>query len=192
MEQEPEARKRVCFGSAQERKQFPYYCAPDRLGNDLAPIRGAPNRGPGCYKYEEVTSLEYLQERRPTSKKGYIMGARTAPRFPKDSKMQTPSPADYQSFWSKERSFSPSYAPFNIKALRFPDKKTDIVLNPSPGTYEHSTKQGRKVSWPGRFGSPEWSVVPSLEKKTLRSELLTDKEFRKTRNRVAYLSLYYD
>ncbi|XP_073416847.1 ciliary microtubule-associated protein 3 isoform X2 [Dendrobates tinctorius] len=159
MEHQPEAWKRVCFGSSQERKQFPYYCAPDRLGNDLAPIRGAPNRGPGCYNYEE---------------------------------MQTPSPAEYQSFWSRERSFSPNYAPFNIKALRFPDKKTDIILNPSPGAYEHSTKQGRKVSWPGRFGSPEWSVVPSLEKKTLRSELLTDKEFRKTRNRVAYLSLYYD
>ncbi|XP_056413794.1 protein pitchfork isoform X3 [Hyla sarda] len=169
-----EVLKRVCFGSTQERKHFPYYCAPDRLGNDLAPIRGAPNRGPGCYQSEEVTSLEYLLEKRPMNQKGYIMGARTAPRFPKDSQMQTPSPAKYQSFWSRERTFSPSYAPFNIKAVRFPDKKTDIVLNPSPGTYEHDTKQGRKVSWPGRFGSPEWSEVPSLEKKTLRSEARSD------------------
>ncbi|XP_075706759.1 ciliary microtubule-associated protein 3 [Rhinoderma darwinii] len=192
MEHEPEVLKRVCFGSTQERKHFPYYCAPDRLGNDLAPIRGASNRGPGCYKYEEVTSMEFLQERKPMSKKGYIMGARTAQRFPKEIKMQTPSPADYQSFWTKEYAFSPSYASFNIKAVRFPDKKTDIYLNPSPGTYEHATKQGRKVSWPGRFGSPEWSEVPSLERRTLRSELLTDKEFRKARNRVAYLSLYYD
>ncbi|KAM3936075.1 ciliary microtubule-associated protein 3 [Leptodactylus fuscus] len=184
--------KNVCFGSTQERKHFPYSCAPDRLGNDLSPIRGAPNRGPGCYNNEEVTSLEYLLERRPMSKKGYTMGARTAPRFPKDNKMYSPSPSEYQSFWSRERTFSASYAPFDIKAARFPDKKTDTILNPSPGTYEHSTKLGRKVSWPGRFGSPEWSEVSSLEKRTLRSKLLTDKEFRKFRNQVAYFSLYYD
>ncbi|XP_071993423.1 ciliary microtubule-associated protein 3 isoform X2 [Engystomops pustulosus] len=189
MEHEPDDLKIVCFGSTQERKHFPHYCAPDRLGNDLAPIRGAPNRGPGCYNYEQVTCLEHQLERRPMSKKGYIMGARTAPRFPKDNKMQTPSPAEYQSFWSRERTFSPSYAPFNLKAVRFPDRKTDDILNPSPGTYEHATNQGRKVSWPGRFGSPE---IPSLEKRTLRSELMTDQEFRKTRNRVAYLGLYYN
>ncbi|XP_069801481.1 ciliary microtubule-associated protein 3 [Dendropsophus ebraccatus] len=192
MEHKPEVLKRVCFGSTQERKHFPYHCAPDRLGNDLAPIRGAPNRGPGCYRSEEVSSLKNALDKRPTSKKGYILGARTAPRFHKDNQMKTPSPAEYQQFWSREHAFSPSFAPFNIKAIRFPDKKTDVVLNPSPGTYEHDTKLGRKVSWPGSFGTPEWSEVPSLELKTLRTELQADKEFRKTRNRVAYLSLYYD
>lgn len=50
----PETLKKVCFGSTQERKQFPYHCAPDRLGNELAPIRGSPQCGPGCYNNEEV------------------------------------------------------------------------------------------------------------------------------------------
>ncbi|KAM9320180.1 ciliary microtubule-associated protein 3 [Gastrophryne carolinensis] len=186
-----ETSKKVCFGSTQDRKHFPYDCAPDRLGNELAPIRGAPNRGPGCYNYEEVTNNIHLQDRKPMSKKGYILGARTAQRFPSYIKMETPSPAEYQSFWAKERSFSASYTPFNIQARRFPDKITAISLNPSPGAYEHDIKLGRKVSWPGRFGSPDWSSVPTLQKKTLRSELSTDKEFRKNRNRVAYLSLYY-
>lgn len=55
-----EVLKRVCFGSTQERKHFPHYCAPDRLGNDLAPIRGAPNRGPGCYKPEKVGKYHFM------------------------------------------------------------------------------------------------------------------------------------
>ncbi|XP_040193638.1 protein pitchfork-like [Rana temporaria] len=191
MEHEPETLKKVCFGSTQERKQFPYHCAPDRLGNELAPIRGSPQCGPGCYNNEEVTNMIYLQNRKPMSKKGYTLGARTAKRFSSNEKMETPSPAEYQSFWAKERTFSESYAPFSIKDVRFPGKMTDISQNPSPGTYEHYTEQGRKVSWPGRFGSPDWSSVPSLPKRTFKSELSTDKEFRKNRNRVAYLSLYY-
>ncbi|XP_072280266.1 ciliary microtubule-associated protein 3 [Pyxicephalus adspersus] len=191
MEKESETLKNVCFGSTQDRKQFPYYCAPDRLGNELAPIRGSSNIGPGCYNFEEVTNTIHLQNRKPMSKKGYTLGARTAQRFMSNKKIETPGPAEYQSFWSKEKRVSASWAPFNIQAVRFPDKMTDISLNPSPGTYEHYIKLGRKVSWPGRFGSPDWSSVPSLEKRTLRSELSTDKEFRKNRNRVAYLSLYY-
>ena len=30
---------------------------PTRFGNDLAPIRGAPNRGPGCYENEDVSNF---------------------------------------------------------------------------------------------------------------------------------------
>ncbi|XP_068125526.1 ciliary microtubule-associated protein 3 isoform X2 [Hyperolius riggenbachi] len=158
MDPESDTSKKVCFGSTQDRKHFPHHCAPDRLGNELAPIRGAPNRGPGCYNNEE---------------------------------METPSPAEYQSSWSKERTFSANYVPFSIQAVRFPDKMSDLSLNPGPGVYEREIHVGRKVSWPGQFGSIDWSSVPSLQKRTLRSELLTDREFRKNRNRVAYLSLYY-
>ncbi|XP_018432297.1 PREDICTED: protein pitchfork [Nanorana parkeri] len=191
MEHEPDALKKVYFGSTQDRKPFPSHWAPDRLGNELPPIRGKPNCGPGCYNYEEVTSMVHLQNRIPMSKKGYTLGARTAQRFTPNVKMETPSPSQYQAFWSKERTYSASYAPFNFNAARIPEKMTDISLNPSPGTYEHNIERGRKVSWPGRFGSPDWSSVPSLQKRTLRSELPTDKEFRKNRNRLAYLSLYY-
>ncbi|XP_068125525.1 ciliary microtubule-associated protein 3 isoform X1 [Hyperolius riggenbachi] len=191
MDPESDTSKKVCFGSTQDRKHFPHHCAPDRLGNELAPIRGAPNRGPGCYNNEEVTNMVYLQHRKPMSKKGYTLGARTAVRFNPNEKMETPSPAEYQSSWSKERTFSANYVPFSIQAVRFPDKMSDLSLNPGPGVYEREIHVGRKVSWPGQFGSIDWSSVPSLQKRTLRSELLTDREFRKNRNRVAYLSLYY-
>ena len=30
---------------------------PTRFGNDLAPIRGASNRGPGCYENEDVSNF---------------------------------------------------------------------------------------------------------------------------------------
>ncbi len=90
----------------------------------------------------------------------------------------------------------------------------------SPGVYVHDTSQS-KVSWPMKFSSPDWSKVPSLERRALRTEvqicltffyklqfketivflhnlmcfvsmqLYNDKEFRKQRNRVAYLSLFY-
>uniref|UniRef100_A0A8C1SDH0 Uncharacterized protein n=1 Tax=Cyprinus carpio TaxID=7962 RepID=A0A8C1SDH0_CYPCA len=49
--------------------------------------------------------------------------------------------------------------------------------------YVHDIVQSKKVSWPTKFGSPDWSKVPSLARKAL--------EFRKQKNRVAYLSLFY-
>lgn len=35
-------------------------CANDRLGNELYPVRGAPNLGPGCYDNAEVTTFCFL------------------------------------------------------------------------------------------------------------------------------------
>ncbi|TFK03718.1 rhodopsin [Platysternon megacephalum] len=60
-----------------------------------------------------------------------------------------------------------------------------------PGTYEADKLPHKKITWPMKFGSPDWSLVPMPERRTLRTELITDKEFRKHRNRLAYLSLYY-
>ncbi|KAM4700777.1 ciliary microtubule-associated protein 3 [Discoglossus pictus] len=191
MEHEMESSKQLAFGSTQPRKNFPHHCAPDRLGNEMAPIRGTPNLGPGCYDYEEVTNSLSLLHKKPLSKKGYSLGARTARRFPPDTTAQTPSPAEYQSFWTKSHKYPPSYAPFSINAERFPHTMKDDSLNPSPGTYGHDIEVGRKVSWPGKFGSTDWTALPSLERRTFKSELATDKEFRKHRNRVAYLNLYY-
>ncbi|KAG8451051.1 hypothetical protein GDO86_003365, partial [Hymenochirus boettgeri] len=122
--------KKLCFGSTQDRKLFPSYCAPDRLGNDLAPIRGSPNLGPGCYNFEEVTNLNHFLETRPISIKGYTMGARTAPRIPQNNKAVTPGPGEYQSFWTKEHRVSPAYVPFFVSATRFPNKMSEAAVHP--------------------------------------------------------------
>ncbi|OXB71613.1 UNVERIFIED_CONTAM: hypothetical protein H355_006148 [Colinus virginianus] len=71
----------------------------------------------------------------------------------------------------------------------------------SPGTYDADKRLHKKITWPMKFGSPDWSLVPMPAKRMLNTEvqkvwtrdewmLIMDREFRKHRNRVAYLSLY--
>uniref|UniRef100_A0A8D0GX02 Ciliary microtubule associated protein 3 n=1 Tax=Sphenodon punctatus TaxID=8508 RepID=A0A8D0GX02_SPHPU len=151
------AQKRNAFGSCQERKIFPLYHAPDRLGNELAPVKGDPVLGPGTYNIDEVSFASGLPK---TSIKGYAVGARTATRFPPDLNV-------------KGENSSLCFSLFR------------------PGTYIADKLHHRHVTWPMKFGSPDWSMIPTLERRALRTELLTDLEFRKHRNRVAYLSLYY-
>ncbi|NXC37958.1 PIFO protein, partial [Penelope pileata] len=182
--------KRISFGSCQERKMFPLHHAPDRLGIQLAVNRGNPFLGPGCFQSQEESSLGYSFGKKTLSKKGYVIGARTAQRFIPEPQTVTPAPGTYQSFWTKERKCQPASAPFSTKTPRFPDKPPNKELFPGPGTYNADKQLHRKISWPMKFGSPDWSLVPMPAKRTLKMELIMDREFRKHRNCVAYLSLY--
>ncbi|XP_015198228.2 ciliary microtubule-associated protein 3 isoform X2 [Lepisosteus oculatus] len=183
--------RNVCFGSSQERKLFPSHCAPDRLGNELAPLRGGSHLGPGCYDNHTVGTIVYELERKPESRKGYTLAARTAPRLLPTAQAVTPSPQHYQKDWTRPGPLLPSAAPFCSSAQRFQSWHALCDSHPGPGAYAHDTAQNRKVSWPMKFGSPDWNQVPSLEKRSLRTELLCDKEFQKRRNRIAYFSLFY-
>ncbi|KAM9369352.1 ciliary microtubule-associated protein 3 [Phaethornis superciliosus] len=193
-EQEPrDMKKGISFGSSQERKIFPFHHAPDRLGIQLVAIRGNPLLGPGCYPSEKRNSLKYSLENKPLSKKGYVVGARTAQRFVAEQTV-SPGPAMYQSFWMKEKKCQPAHAPFSMKAPRFPDKPSDREFFPGPGTYQPDKPVPKKVTWPMKFGSPDWSLVPSPAQKMAKMEvqkMSMDREFRKYRDRVAYLSLYH-
>ncbi|XP_038605528.1 protein pitchfork [Tachyglossus aculeatus] len=184
--------KQNSFGSCQQRKLFPNHHAPDRLGNHLKPIRGTSHRGPGAYIQCDETSLAYHLYKRPVSTKGYILGARTTPRFEPALKEVTPSPVAYQLLWAQERKCPPAFAPFNAKVPRFQERRADTLCFPSPNTYTPEKLPPRKVTWPMKFGAPDWNLVPFPKKRTLKTELITDREFRKHRNRVAYLSLYYN
>ena len=53
---------------------------PTRFGNEIKPIRGQPNTGPGAYENENQTNFQYNADHYLTSTKGYTMGARTGPR----------------------------------------------------------------------------------------------------------------
>ncbi|XP_053560673.1 protein pitchfork [Bombina bombina] len=106
------------------------------------------------------------------------------------NKMQTPNPAQYKSSLSKPRTFHQSYAPFSSSSGRFPETKKES--NPGPGAYNINTKISNKVAWPDKFGRPDWDSIPAPTRRTFRAEVAEDKEFRKHRNRVAYLSLYYN
>jgi len=37
-----------------DRELFPIKMPRNRFGNEIAPLRGAPHRGPGCYENEDV------------------------------------------------------------------------------------------------------------------------------------------
>nr|XP_023649396.1 protein pitchfork isoform X1 [Paramormyrops kingsleyae] len=180
----------VVFGSCQERTLFPYHCAPDRMGNELS-LKGCPHRGPGCYDNHTVGTIVYELEKRPLSKKGYILAARTAARFLPPAQTNTPSPQKYQNDWSCLKLLPPCKPPFSSSTQRFMTQRVTLDSNPGPGLYAHDAPHTRKVSWPMRFGPPDWTQVPMLKRRSLRTELISDKEFRKQRNRVAYLHLYY-
>ncbi|XP_063064089.1 ciliary microtubule-associated protein 3 [Engraulis encrasicolus] len=185
------ASRHVAFGSCQRRLMFPTHCAPNRLGNKLLAVKGSPERGPGCYDNHVFGTVLYDIQKRPESKKGYVLAARTAPRFPPPAQTITPSPQKYQPNWALPKPVAPGRTPFNSTNTRFTTKYVSSSSNPGPGTYAHDTATCRKVSWPMVFGSPDWHRVPQLERKALRTELPCDKEFMKQRNRVAYLQLYY-
>ncbi|XP_029478385.1 ciliary microtubule-associated protein 3 isoform X1 [Oncorhynchus nerka] len=179
----------VAFGSCQERKLFPTHCAPNRLGNKLS-LEGAPHRGPGCYD-NHVGTILYDVQKRPESKKGYTLAARTSARFLPCAQTITPSPQRYQQDRTWSKVYPPGRIPFSSTTKRFRTKPVTADFKPGPGTYAHDTTLNQKVSWPMKFGSPDWGRLPTLERKALRTELLCDKEFVKQRSRVAYLQLFY-
>ncbi|KAG7237918.1 hypothetical protein INR49_031711 [Caranx melampygus] len=191
----PACARRVSFGSSQERKLFPVHYAPDRLGNQMA-RQEDPNLGPGSYDNHEKTCSQFGTivdelQRKPQSKKGYGLTARTAARFPPCCKTVTPSPQQYQQDQSKSRVPPPGKSPFSSATERFKPTSCTADDSPGPGTYAHDTQTNRKVSWPMCFGRPDWSRLPPLENKSLRVKLHSDEEFLRQRSRVAYLSLYY-
>ncbi|XP_021573668.1 protein pitchfork [Carlito syrichta] len=178
------------FGTRQQRQLFPLYHPPDLTGNKFLPLRGSPHRGPGCYVSDRY-DLAYNLSKIPTSIKGYALGARTAVRFKPIEKDMTPYPGMYQRVSPREEKHKQSFAPFNALVPRFRKQAKDPSY-PGPGTYYPERRPPPKIAWPMRFGSPDWAQVPCLQKRTLKAELSTDKDFRKHRNRVAYLSLYYN
>ncbi|XP_010722715.1 protein pitchfork [Meleagris gallopavo] len=188
-----DVQKQLWFGSHQDQTMFPLHHAPNRMGIQLAAIRENRFLGPGCYWSQEESSFRYSFGTKPLSMKGYVIGARTAQRFIPEPRTVTPGPGTYQPFWNKERKRQPNYAPFSSKTPRFPDKPPNKELFPGPGTYDADKQLHKKITWPMKFGSPDWSLVPMPAKRMLKTEvqkLIADREFRKHQNHVAYLSLY--
>ncbi|XP_060792731.1 ciliary microtubule-associated protein 3-like isoform X2 [Neoarius graeffei] len=159
------------------------------MGIELRTLQSTPIPGPGCYDNHMVDTIVYNLDRRPESKKGYTLAARTSSRFIPPFQTVTPSPQKYQKDWSVSQTCPPGKTSFNSTSSRF--VSTAVNSNPGPGTYVADGPHHRRVSWPMKFGSPDWSQVPMLERRALHTELPCDKEFKKHRNRVAYLRLYY-
>ncbi|VDH99133.1 Hypothetical predicted protein [Mytilus galloprovincialis] len=154
----------------------------NRFGNEIAPLRGAPHRGPVDTKL--------------LSNKGYSMGARTGPRIRRDFVFRTPCPTSYQKNNTDLQTFETDNKPFLVGADRFPIYKRDIVdVLPGAGTYEHEIPKNRKVQWHQSFGGtpilmPSITVQSTINKNT--DKLYSTKEEQKYHRKLAYLKLYYE
>jgi len=185
----------VVFMTTKNREMFPVKMAQDRFGNELNPLKGAPHRGPGCYDNEEKTNFIYQIYHHLTSSKGYTMGARTGPRFAKESNFKTPCPTEYQQHCSEPCTFEPAQKPFEVGSDRFPIKKRDITeVVPGAGAYEHIVPRNRKIQWHQSFGGapillPSITVRSTIDKNT--EKLYSTKEERKYHRKLAYLKLYH-
>jgi len=191
-----EKKSRVAFMSTLDRELFPTRVPPTRFGNDLSPMRGAPNRGPGCYNNEEVSNFQYQVKTKVVSSKGYSLGARTAPRIPKEYPFLTPAPTAYQNDVTDPKEFDPAYKPFSCAAQRFPVYRRDIEeVSPGAGTYDHNIKRNRKVQWHQSFGGEPINLPSVQQHSTIdqnTEKLLSTKEEKKYHRRLAYLKQYYD
>lgn len=72
----------VSFGTTQSRPVYPTAMPYNRFGNEIKPIRGQPNTGPGAYDNENFTNFQYKIDHmsQGSNVKGYTLGARTGPR----------------------------------------------------------------------------------------------------------------
>eukprot|EP00118_Oscarella_pearsei_P028921 m.3267 g.3267 ORF g.3267 m.3267 type:complete len:140 (+) comp9202_c0_seq1:259-678(+) len=70
----------VAFGSTLDRQLLPLHVPPNRIGNENR-LKGESHPAPGSYDNHEVSGFVYQIEKHVESKKGYSLGARTAPRL---------------------------------------------------------------------------------------------------------------
>ncbi|XP_065890903.1 ciliary microtubule-associated protein 3-like isoform X2 [Dysidea avara] len=139
----------VAFGSAASRLMVPEHPPPSRGGIE-AGLRGARNRGPGCYgPSPEELFLKELDSR-PQSTRGVMFGATTAKRFPQARKEKMPGPATYQP--NVRTQITLSYKPFGSATSRRPGTVDKAEESPGPGHYEHDVVKNRHVEVMGSFG----------------------------------------
>lgn len=187
---------KISFMTTLDRELFPIKMPRNRFGNEIAPLRGAPHRGPGCYENEDKTNFIYQSDTKVLSNKGFSMGARTGPRMRRDLVFKTPCPTEYQKNNTDLQLFETDKKPFLVGADRFPIYKRDIVdVLPGAGTYEHEIPRNRKVQWHQSFGGtpilmPSITVQSTINKNT--DKLYSTKEEQKYHRKLAYMKLYYD
>lgn len=192
MEEEEDKRKKFAFLTTQQRTTYPHGLYTHKLGRKTNLIPGSPWLGPGAYDNEEINSINDNSKKWITSRRGYTHQSRTGPRLKKDIVEKTPCPTAYQKNWTAPKHFTPAYQPFNAKTPKLLVKMSDEQRTPGPGVYDVSeVKVGKKIQWPGQFGKPIHPIEPDLPQRSIRTELMVDKEYRKFKNKVAYFRLHY-
>ncbi|KAJ8298588.1 hypothetical protein KUTeg_022648 [Tegillarca granosa] len=111
METAMERKPKVSFMTTLDRELFPVKMPPNRFGNEVVPLRGAPHRGPGCYDNEEFETpcpTEYQQhctdlKTFELDKKPFLVGADRFPVYKRDIVDVLPGPGTYEHQIPKNR-----------------------------------------------------------------------------------------
>ncbi|KAL5502283.1 hypothetical protein EMCRGX_G009029 [Ephydatia muelleri] len=138
---------KAAFGSVSERLMMPYHPPHSRAGIEQC-LRGAPNRGPGCYDPPPVRLFLSQLDKRPRSKRGCFFGATSGTRLQIQRKVAGPGPADYDR--SQQQHVRPSYKPFDISIPRLPE--IGGASTPGPGAYGHDEPRNRHIEFEEAFG----------------------------------------
>lgn len=154
-------KKHVSFGTGMDRPTFPDQIANDRFGNEMNPLRGVKDVGPGQYDNHEHTTFTNFDKK--ISLKGYILD-RTSKRNFSPLLTCAPPPTTYQN--EEPKDFKTAFKAFNVGAKR---KSEKIIEGPGPGTYEFDVARNRKVQMFHSFGGPT-NMIPIVETKCISIE----------------------
>ncbi|CAG5111137.1 Oidioi.mRNA.OKI2018_I69.chr2.g5471.t1.cds [Oikopleura dioica] len=182
--------KHVAFGRGGDKRTFPSFVQPDRVGNEnlLPVLYQDPKMGPGKYDIDRQTTFVSNFSPNILSPKGYIIGGRKSKRFEDQVESGVP-PNFYFRRIHDEKVSRDSFLPFNSqKGPRFQKEKT--VLGPTIGSYNVTEDFGRQVK--------HWRRAPASMKEKrrvplnpTRSILIEEKEHKRYCRRLDYLSLYF-
>ncbi|VDP76048.1 unnamed protein product [Echinostoma caproni] len=103
----------------------------NRVGATMSGIFGQGNASPGSYEVDIKDNVRT----KPTSIKGYSLGARTAQRQGiAITGVVSPGPAAYEQILANKKSSKCNYKPFNQSSDRFPEppKSVGEVAGPKP------------------------------------------------------------
>ncbi|CAH8535962.1 unnamed protein product [Dicrocoelium dendriticum] len=125
------------FESCQSRKFCPESVPTHRMGVTMRSIRGQSSCGPGSYNVDIEDNLRT----KPTSNKGYTLGARTTSNKPPLSQSKTPGPGTYEATLSALQPKSFSWRR-EVEACR-----KNRWSTPGVGTYELSVPGCRRIPW---------------------------------------------
>eukprot|EP00731_Ephydatia_muelleri_P006098 Em0003g346a len=122
---------KAAFGSVSERLMMPYHPPHSRAGIEQC-LRGAPNRGPGCYDPPPVRLFLSQLDKRPRSKRGWF-------------------------FWRYERNtFANTKKGCGPWAGRLRQITTAAQIGgastPGPGAYGHDEPRNRHIEFEEAFG----------------------------------------
>ncbi|KAA3671765.1 uncharacterized protein DEA37_0002423, partial [Paragonimus westermani] len=157
-----ERKSQFVFESCHERTLFPDSLPTHRLGASMSKPYGQGTAGPGTYTvsnlevnsystrtflYAQIYQPDYLQIK-PTSTKGYSLGARTAKRLHSGHKdFITPGPGTYECFAQNKKASCPDKKPFNVRSGRTELKCRGPFSSPGVGTYDLRSPRCRRIPW---------------------------------------------